>query len=425
MKSNRKFEVIIISAFGRQAELPGTNRIYSLLKGFYENGIRVHLIIPDLPYITETDLKNFDVQVIKKGIIQKIITAILSEIQKALEKKAKNPQMMKPVYKTGSRLMGYYTFFFYSKTPIPILRSFWSAKKLSKKLFSKGIKPVVITSVAPGCYLFVGKLLKIIFGNRIVWIADYQDPIEDNPFLNYKSNRIIKMANNFAFKYSDVIIAPEQTVIETISQTAIKRGFEISNKCYVLKPGIDFRKNVKPKAKKPYSIIYGGTIYFERIPGLKALLKGIKSSRNYIFLYAGFTPEVVKDLSSQLNLSKTQVRIFDVLPKPKFEKLLEESDILLALGTFGGSFNAPGGKIYSLLAYDKPLLIITPKTKDLEELAKTAGGVYLSDANKDEIIETLKQIEKDLENKNTFRNPEFIEKNSDKVRVSRFISEFL
>jgi hypothetical protein len=134
---------------------------------------------------------------------------------------------------------------------------------------------------------------------------------------------------------------------------------------------------------------------------------------------------VVRSLIRELGISEDRVRISDVLPKPEFEKLLEVSDILLALGTFGSSYNAPGGKIYSLLGHDKPLLIISPKTEELETTAKMAGGVYISDASEKEVMETLNQIKKDLEAKKTFRSLEFIEKNSDKARVGRFISEFL
>lgn len=421
-----KFEVIILSAFGRQAELPATNRIYSLLEGFYENGIQVHLITPDLPLITETNLSNFKVHVIKKGLVQRLVSASLAALQSLLEKQTTDRKRFKPVYQKESKLLSYYSFFFYSKTPIPIVRTYLYAKNLSKRILKKNKKPIIITSVAPGCYLLVGVLLKKYFKKRIIWIADYQDPLEENPLLNYKTTKIIEKADTYAFQYADCITVPEQILTETLTKTAKAKNLDIRRKCFVLKPGITKKTSSALKEQKStFSIIYGGTIYREQIPGLKALLKALKNNANFKFIYAGFTPEIVRDTLNELNLSGKNVEVYDLLPRSAFENLLEKGDVLLALSTFAKAYNVLGSKIYSLLGYDKPLLIIAPKNKEIDELAKKAGGVYVVEADEEKVENELFKIQNALMSQQNFRSKKFIEENSSKENVRRFIAEFL
>lgn len=422
---NGNFKVIILSAFGRQAELPGTQRIYSLLKGFHDNNFEVHLVTPDLPFITEKDLSEFNVHIIKKGVLQKLTAWILSLVQKILEKgKSASTESFKPVYKEGSRLMSYYTFFFYSKQLLPLYKTYKHTKKLCKEAIKKSQKPVVITSVAPGSYLLVGYFLKRFFKNSLIWIADYRDPIENEPMLSYSSNWFIRIANNYAFNLADGITAPEKVIIETLKSTARSRNIEISGKTHLLKLGVTPVKSSK-NTKKPYTIVYGGTVYPARAVGLKKLLYSLKEIGDFKFIYAGFTPEIVAELMSEAGLEEDKCSILNLLPKPELEKLLSSSSIHLVLGTFTGNYNAPGGKIYSLLAYDKPLLVISPKTPELLEIAQNAGGVYLVDADEKEIKNALNEIAQALESKTSFRNKTFFEKYSHKEMVRQFISEFL
>lgn len=423
------FLVIVISSFGRQAELPGSQRIYSLLKGFHDNNVETHLITPNLPYITLNDLSEFQVHVINKGIFQYITIIVLSLIQNILRlRKFKSDLSFKPAYKKGSLLIAYYTFLFYSKQIIPLYRSYKLAKKLCVQAIKKNRIPIVITSTSPGSYLLLGYYLKKYFGNSIIWIADYRDPLEDNPILNYPDNFIYYFTDNVTFKYSDLIISPESTFIKIITNTAKKRGFDITNKTYVLKNCVIPKKKLRVQANNTKSIktiFYGGTVYLEQLQGLKILFESLKERTDYRFIYAGYTPEIVIKTLHETGLQQKKFEVFDVLSKPDYERLLSNSDVLLALGTFIDSYKITGGKLRSLLGYDKPILIVSPKTSELIHLSQEAGGIYLAELNKNELKSALEKISKDLNSKTTFRNKDFLISNSAKVIVEKFLRECL
>ena len=423
-KMKKRFEIIVISAFGRQAELPGTQLIYSLLKGFHDNNFVTHLVTPDLPFVTELDLSEFNVHIIEKGFLQKLTSTLLSGVERFLQKrKGASRVPLKPAYRKGSRLMLYYTFFFYSKQLLPLYKTYKHVKKLSLQLIRDNIKPIIITSVAPGSYLFVGYLLKRHFKDKIIWIANYQDPLENNPLLSYPESYLLRLADNLAFRYADAITAPEKVITKTLISTAKARNIDITERIYLLKQGITPKK-IPSKPVQPYTIIYGGTIYLAMLPGLNALLESIKESNNFKFIYAGFTPEVVKKTAAKVKLEKEKYVVYDLLPKQEFENLVASSSIVVVFGTFHKNYVVPGSKIYSFLAYDKPILIISPKTKELIEIAHDAGGVYVTEANEREIKNTLEEIVKEINSKLFFRHKEFFEKRSHKQMVKDFISEF-
>jgi hypothetical protein len=418
----KRVKVILMSAFGLQPELSASQRVISILKGFYLNNVKPCLIVPTIPKTNNKDIEFADVYLVRNGLIQKITYFILDVLKKILSHKGNGAEKkIKTAYSKGNAYLAIYTFFFYGKVILPLFKTYKLANKLIIRALESQDKPIVITASNPGSFHLIGYFLKKKYGRKIVWVADYHDPLEDDPILRFPSLFIYKYTNNKVFEFADKIASPSQQALNVIRETALKRNYLIDKKTYFLPLGIE--QKVKCKITNKDWIIYGGTIYPERAPGLKALLEAIKKSRDFKFVYAGFTNEIVEEIINEVNLPKDKVKIFPLIEKPDFEKLLASCGVILILGTFGTKYKVLGSKIFEALAYDKPVLVIAPEDSDYFDIIKQAGGVYVADANSETILTVLEQIKADILIRKSFRNDDFFAKYSSKKIIDRFLKD--
>ena len=423
MKTDPK--VVIISAFGLQAELPASKRVCDLLAGFLELGIPARLLTPELPFLTRNSVPDVNLILVKTGLLQVFfenaigISVRMAQVVRSLITGFKSENLekavVKPVYLRSGRLLQFYLFFFYSKRLLPLLRMYKTASKDIQSL-SAGPPVIVITSSAPGSMHLIGYLLKRKFGKKIIWVADFQDPLERSELLGIKSNFLYSFTDKLVFKHAQLICYPSPTLHKILDQTARDHGFDISEKLYLLPFAINIpaqacEQRTTPTAKSTkrlLTVFYAGTIYKEMENPLRAFLHALIRSGSYQFLYAGFTSEVVRKIANELRIDSELIKIHDVLPKATVLDLYMHSDILLSLVSFGKEIKVAGSKLFELLATEKPILLIAPEGADYLDLVNEVGGVWISKNRPTDILRCLDEIRKEIVQKkrSVFRNKE-------------------
>lgn len=438
-KNVKKVNILIISAFGLQAELPASKRIYDLLTGFARLNFPVKLITPELPFLTKNPIPNENLLVVKKGAIQTISEVIidgminiinyLNSIGRRNDSTKKEKAPLKPIYLSPGKLLQYYLFFFYSKRALPLFRIFREATKIINEPINDN-PFVILTSSAPGSMHLIGYFLQKKFKRKVIWIADFQDPLENSELLGIKSNFLYSITDKVVFKNANLICYPSPTLFHILNRTAQEHGLDIQEKLYFLPFAINTPtfKEMKPgkiDEKRDITVFYAGTIYKEMEEPLRSFFKALKKSKTFKFIYAGYTSEIVKKLLNELNLDLQLVKIHDILPKNLVFDFYEKSDILLNLVSFGKSLRVPGSKFFELLATDKPILMIAPNGADYLDLAKEAGGVWISSSDPDEILKNLNEIRHEVMNKKktSFRNKKVLEKFAPEVIARKLLEK--
>lgn len=388
--------VIVVSAYGLKKESPATYRIKALLKGFEEANLICHLITVDpCEPKDQIEAEYSSWESLQPNMVQKLIKWLLELIKNEKEKKG---SAVKTAYNPSNLYVALYGFFFTYRYPVPFLRIYNRAARKIRRLIEDGLKPLLIISSSPGILHIIGYLLKAKFGKDIIWIADFQDPLENDPILETPENFIFRKTDDLVFKKADWITSPSSEVLRIISETATRRGFNVKEKMLLLPFGvIDIKKSSeKAITSKEKTILYGGTLYLERTKGFQALLDALKELQNYTVIYAGFTPELATSLLENSSLTKGRYRVYGLLEKEKYEKLIRSSSILLVLGTSKSKYRVIGSKVFELLSYNKPILIIAEKNSDYYRTLKSLKGVYWSEPEPSQVLKTLQRIEEEI-----------------------------
>lgn len=401
-----KSSFLIISAHGLKKELPATYRIRAIVKGLEENNFECHLITLDPNDITENLYSDFQsYECVEPKFTQKIAYYILEFLKKIKEKKG---QPVKTAYFSGNTSIALYNFFFQYKYPLPLIRIYRRAARIIQENIKNGKSTFLITSSSPGALHIVGHLLKTNFNGKVSWVADFQDPLENDPILKTPDNLLLRFTDDLVFKNADIITTPSEAVMKILLKTAKSRGYNISSKIYLLPFGvIDIEPAISEKINlNPANIIYGGTIYIDRIEALTALLKSIRQINSYRFIYSGFTPEIAEELVIKAGIPSERYDIYGLLKKEEFENLIRLSSILLVLGTSNSFYRVLGSKAFELLKYNKPILIIAEENSDYYSILEQIKGVYWSKPEPKRIITTLRKIEGDIKTNAFLRSEE-------------------
>lgn len=420
-----KYDVIILSAFGLQAKFQASWRIYSLARGFFENGFKVTLITPDSKEKDKTSIEDY-INVIKvpQGIIQTFFKLAFSSFL-GLRSLFKKSKPLKTAYLVDSKTAQIYNYFFLSKKPLPLIKTFLKARKLIKRACLKEKKVILVTSSGPGSYHLLGFLLKKVFKDKIVWVADYRDPLSNNQILLSRPLKILEVTDRLTLKNANFITTPENGTLQALKD--LKNNLKIKQNpiFFEIQPGIE-EKNLSFESSTEKSILtiyYGGTIYYQQLHALKAFLMVLKKRKDLRFVYSGFSAELLKNLAQKISIPQNRLQVLDVLDKKEYEKKIAESNILLVIGTSDPKYPALGGKLYKLLQFNKPLLVISAQNPEILELARLAGGVYLAEIDPEKVEQAIEKIRADLSKKNVFRKAEFFKEFSHKNQVRKFLEK--
>lgn len=253
----------------------------------------------------------------------------------------------------------------------------YAASAAADLITSKRIEAVYSTSPFLASH-FAALWLKTKFG--LPWIADFQDPVRDNPFRTrnwvYPYDLIIERA---IFRRADWIVANTDTVASTWRQ----RYPQWADKISVSWNSFDPEEHFEPArpGQRPHRVLaHIGSLYGGRHPGkLLASLErlGIDPSVLRVKLIGPIDPKILSAHELQLErLRRSGLLEFDNRLVPRVEALraTAEADYLLLLDVneHNTSFQVPS-KLLDYVRSGRPILAYTSQSSPVERLLARSG----------------------------------------------------
>lgn len=228
---------------------------------------------------------------------------------------------------------------------------------------------------------FVGFWLKAKRG--LPWIADFQDPVRDNPTRSrrwfYPYDAIIERV---FFRYADRIIANTDTVAEAWSARYPRWASKISVlwNCYDPYDAITI---ANPPERSYRVLAHVGSLYAGRHPvQLLSALERLHAdpSQIRVKLVGPMEPKLLNRYGSLFDrLAQNGALYYGNRLVARAEALREtaESDylLLLDLNEKNASFQLPS-KLLDYVRYGKPILAYTPKNSPVERVLAQSGVAY-------------------------------------------------
>ena len=248
----------------------------------------------------------------------------------------------------------------------------------------RGGRIAAIYSTSP--YLashLVALRLKAKFG--LPWIADFQDPVCDNPFRTrqwlYPYDALIERA---IFRRADRLIANTDTVAAVWG----KRYPQFTSKISVLWNSFDPRESITPApapARRSRVLAHVGTLYGERHPEklLAALERlSVGSSEIRVRLVGPIERRIMQHQGAMLErMRKCGLVEFDNRLVERDEALRETAAadylLLLDLNEKNAALQLPS-KLLDYVRCGKPILAYTPKDSPVERILARSGVAYVA-----------------------------------------------
>jgi len=229
----------------------------------------------------------------------------------------------------------------------------------------------------------VALLLKRRYG--LPWIADFQDPVRDNPFRTrrwfFPYDAILE---RLFFHFADRIIANTDTVAEAWRARYPKSAHKVS----VLWNSFDPREEIVT-AKRPERthrvVAHVGTLYGDRHPGrfLEALERlGVRASEIRVKLVGPIEPQMLQHLQPLFDrLTKRGVLEYGNRVVDRAEALRDTAAadylLLLDLNAKDAAFQLPS-KLLDYVRYGKPVLAYTPRNSPVERILAEGGPAFVA-----------------------------------------------
>jgi len=230
---------------------------------------------------------------------------------------------------------------------------------------------------------FAALVLKLRTG--LPWIADFQDPIRDNPFRTrrwfFPYDTIVE---RLFFRFADRLIANTDTVAEAWRA----RYPKLSDKISVLWNSFDPREecSIKPRPERKHRLLaHIGSLYGDRHPAqLLATLErlAIQPSKVRVKLVGPIEPNLLQRLQSLFDRASQKALLeYDNHLVDRAEALKEtgEADylLLLDLNAKNASFQLPS-KLLDYVRFGKPVLGYTPKNSPSERILADSGLTFVA-----------------------------------------------
>lgn len=230
---------------------------------------------------------------------------------------------------------------------------------------------------------FAALWLKSRFG--LPWVADFQDPVRDNPFRTrswlFPYDTLIE---HTLFRNADRLIANTDTVAEVWS----RRYPQWAQKISVLWNSFDPRETIGPALSpaRSYKVLaHVGSMYGERHPTL--LLSSIErlhfdSSLLRVKLIGPIDRPIIARLSPRFDhMRQSGILQVDNRRIPREEALQETAEadylLLLDLNERNASFQVPS-KLLDYIRVGKPILAYTPTNSPVERILAQSGIPFVT-----------------------------------------------
>lgn len=276
------------------------------------------------------------------------------------------------------------------------------ALRKAESLIKKNRYDYIYTRSVPFTSHLVGLQLKKKYG--LPWIAHFSDPWTDSPYVNYKKE--ITRNKNLEWE-REVILNADKLIFtsqETIELIMRKYDDALSGKAYVLPHSYDPESientNSDIVDPKPYRLSYIGNFYGKRSP--EDLFKAIELAQvqmpgldKYInFHFFGKMPGKYLTMISQLNINKL-VFCHGEIPYHDSQKEMARADVLINIDAPSDTNVFLPSKIIEYLAYEKPILAITPDKGTVNRILSEYGHICVQNNNYSLLNEILLRIVKE------------------------------
>ena len=241
--------------------------------------------------------------------------------------------------------------------------------------------------------------LKKRFG--LPWIADFQDPIRDNPMRNrkwiYPYDALIE---EIILRRADRVIANTDTVAAAWRQRYPQWAAKIS----VLWNSFDPRDNIdisRPPVRRYKVLAHVGSLYGQRAPTLvlSSLQRlGISASKLRVKLVGPIDSDVLnrdRALFEQMRQNGLLEYEGRLVPREEAKREMGEADYLLVLdlNDSNASFQVPS-KLVEYIRIGKPILAYTASGSPVERILEQSRTAYVAvDPAKPEFVRDKKVLE--------------------------------
>lgn len=347
-----------------------------------------------LSYNIEKKLSNFrNAKIIEPLRVPTFFLNLVVSIFKKIKRTSKTGNISNSLALTSHRLLflkkfyilllmsGYYV---PGAGYIPLFR----VKNIIKNFINSIDNPykVLITSYGPAVSHEIGIFLKQKYGDKLFWIADYRDLLEQNDYSIIKTSRKLRKVNNLTFKNADLIVTVSQGLKRVLINQASERGLQISKKTIVIYNGFGENEfnNYKSFNKKPPNnkliIVYTGTLYSnKRDPS--QLLKAVsflneENKKQLKIVYAGQNEDIFIGAADNYGVIKF-VESFGFISKDRALELQRMASILLLIKGRDKEDGIITGKFFEYLKLRKPILVMGDRDIEFNNIANKIGGIKI------------------------------------------------
>lgn len=268
-----------------------------------------------------------------------------------------------------------------------------AAVAIARKLLAVHPISAIFSTSPPVATHLAALYLKRRFG--IPWVADFRDPLRDNPFRTRPwAARYDAALERWIFRNADAIIANTDTVAELWRQ----RYPQWVDKIATIWNGYDPEEIIEPLPvpARPYRVIaHVGSLYGGRQP--KALLSSLvrllragalNAEQLRVQLIGPMEPQIVRMMENEFSFLLQRGCLeyhAHAIPQAEANLRMAEADYLLLLdiNERNAGLQVPA-KIFDYIRLGKPILAFTAKRSPVERILCNSGipyiGIYSDDS---------------------------------------------
>lgn len=411
-KDNNGMNVLVFAAAGLSKTESASNRIFGLTKELSKRSLNIYFVtyLPRTKYARDVNsfehckeiykIKSLKIVSFLFDIMRFLFKKFLSDKKNIKNKTNKNysiktrkfcsfrvfiariffaikNSISKIVMEIRGNLRCYYT------TSVGFISGLRSAKLIEKVIKENNIS-MLFTSHGPEVCHEVGVKIKNIFRDKILWIADYRDPMEEHGYVGVTSSSKLRRINKDTFLNADLITTVSFGLKDLLFNQAKNYGIDIQKKTIVIHNGYNEFKNNNFYEKKllneKLTIVYTGLLY-EGKRDISFLFKAIeeldeKFQQKIEVLYAGKDDSIFLKSTKNCKL-RGIAKSLGLITKGEAIRLQEKADILLLLKGRESESGILTGKFFEYLSLKKPILVLGDKDSEFNNIAFKIGGIKI------------------------------------------------